>query len=76
VGGEEETYNEECIDELDGDSLAAVFFGESGAPGCEERFTARVSRQHGRGNLARKGANVQDQTVLPEREGKLGTRDK
>lgn len=65
-GGEEETYNEESIDELDGDPFAAVFFGESGAPGCEECFAARVGRQHGGGNLARKGANVQDQTVLPE----------
>lgn len=62
--------NEEGIDKLDGDSLAAVFFGESGAPGCEECFAARIGRQHGRGNLARKGANVQDQTVLPgEHEG-------
>ena len=55
-GGEEReswAYNEECVDELDGDALAAVFFGERAAPGCEERFAAGVGRQHGRGDFAR-----------------------
>lgn len=71
AGQEAETYNEERVDELHGDSLAAVFLGEGGAPGREERFGARVGRQHGRGDLARKGANVQDQAVLPETGRKL-----
>jgi hypothetical protein len=73
-GREEWTHDEESVDELNGDTLAAVFFGEGAAPGCEECFAAGVGRQHGRGNFARKGTNVQDQTVLPERETKLNNK--
>jgi hypothetical protein len=73
-GREEWTHDEESVDELNGDTLAAVFFGEGAAPGYEECFAAGVGGQHGRGNFARKGTNVQDQTVLPERETKLNNK--
>ena len=68
------TYDEECVDELNGDTLASVFFGESAAPGDEECFAAGVGGQHGRGDFTRKGANVQDQTVLPDWEARLNNK--
>jgi hypothetical protein len=70
----ERTHDEERVDKLNGETPATVFFGESAAPGHEECFAARVSGQHGRGDFARKGADVQDQTVLPEGEARLNNR--
>jgi len=72
--GKSGTHDEESVDKLNSDTLGAVFFGKSATPGYEECFAAGVGGQHRRGDFARKGANVQDQTVLPEREASLITK--